>query len=178
VGHPRGWGHCFILSIALCGGLVWLQSDLIIEIQSEFAWSIDYEMAKFERNIWISKDVDQSAPRLSRFGGDEWRSRSPEPGVLYMNANELKMDGSERVFWEQVRGRGSFWYLTNKGLAFLLLYPALGYGVMGWAWSSNLLVEGWLIGLAAGAFVWMRKELRYRFTLEEEGLPIPDSREE
>ncbi len=95
-----------------------------------------------------------------------------------MNANELKMDESERVFWEKIRRRGSFWYLTSKGLTFLLLYPALGYGVMGWAWTPNLLVEGWLIGLAAGAFVWMRKELRYRFTLEEEGLPIPDSREE
>ncbi len=95
-----------------------------------------------------------------------------------MNANELKMDESERLFWEKIRGRGSFWYLTSKGLAFLLLYPALGVWVMGWAWTSSLLVEGWLIGLAAGAFVWMRKELRYRFTLEEEGLPIPDSREE
>jgi hypothetical protein len=41
-----------------------------------------------------------------------------------------------------------------------------------------LLVEGWLIGFVAGAFFWMRKELRYRFTLEEEGLPLPESRDE
>ena len=41
-------------------------------------------------------------------------------------------------------------------------------------WSPSLLVEGWMIGLFWGAFFYMRKELRYRFTLEHEGLPLPD----
>ena len=91
-----------------------------------------------------------------------------------MNANEIKMDLQEREFWERVRVRGSFWYLANKGLAFLILYPAIGHWVIGWAWTPSLLVEGWIAGLVAGAFVWMRKELRFRFTLEEEGLSLPD----
>jgi len=91
-----------------------------------------------------------------------------------MNAQELKMDAQERAFWERVRRRGAMWYLANKGLAFLVLYPALGVGVVGWDPAPSLMVEGWLIGLVAGSFVWMRKELRYRFTLEEEGIPLPD----
>lgn len=95
-----------------------------------------------------------------------------------MNANEVKMNAEEREFWERVRRRGALWYLANKGLAFLILLPALGHWVMGWEWQSSLLVEGWLIGLVAGAFVWMRKELRYRFTLEEDGLSIPDGWDE
>jgi hypothetical protein len=70
------------------------------------------------------------------------------------------------------------WYLVNKGLAFLLLFPALGCWLIGWRWEPGLLVEGWLIGLVCGGFVWMRKELRYRFTLEEDGLTAPDSWDE
>ena len=50
----------------------------------------------------------------------------------------------------------------------------LGVGVLDWDWSSRLLVEGWMVGLFWGAFFFMRKELRYRFTLEQEGLPVPD----
>lgn len=95
-----------------------------------------------------------------------------------MNANEIKMNDQERAYWERVRGHGSLWYLANKGLAFLFLYPTLGVWVLGWEWTSTLLVEGWLTGFVAGAFVWMRKELRYRFTLEEEGLPLPEGRDE
>jgi hypothetical protein len=95
-----------------------------------------------------------------------------------MNAEEIKMNEQERVFWEVVRRRGALWYLASKGLAFMLLYPSLGHWVIGWEWSSSLLVEGWVIGLVAGAFVWMRKELRYRFTLEEEGLPLSDGWDE
>ena len=52
--------------------------------------------------------------------------------------------------------------------------PALGLGVLDWEWSPRLLVEGWMIGLLWGAFFFMRKELRYRFTLEQEGRPVPD----
>lgn len=95
-----------------------------------------------------------------------------------MSAQALKMSEQEREFWTRVRRRGSMWYLVNKGLAFLVLYPALGHGVIGWEWGPRLLVEGWLIGLVAGAFVWMRKELRYRFTLEDEGLSLPDGLDE
>lgn len=88
--------------------------------------------------------------------------------------DELKMDGVERQWWERVRARGALWYVVNKGLAFLILFPALGVGVLDWDWSSRLLVEGWMVGLFWGAFFFMRKELRYRFTLEQEGLPVPD----
>ena len=37
-----------------------------------------------------------------------------------------------------------------------------------------LLGEGWIIGLFWGSFLYMRKELRFRFTLEYEGLPLPE----
>jgi hypothetical protein len=89
-------------------------------------------------------------------------------------ADELKMDDAERAWWERTRARGSLWYIVTKGLAFLLLFPALGRGVLDWDWKPSLLVEGWLVGCFWGAFFFMRKELRYRFTLEQEGLPAPD----
>ena len=95
-----------------------------------------------------------------------------------MDPRDLKMDESELVFWKQIRRRGAMWYLVNKGLVFLFLYPALGYWVIGWDWQPTLLVEGWCVGLISGAFVWMRKELRYRFTLEDEGRPLTDPRDE
>lgn len=85
------------------------------------------------------------------------------------NPNELKMTEDERLWWSRVRARGSLWYLVSKGLVFLLLFPLLGCYVLGWEWQPALLVEGWIIGLIAGGFVWMRKELRYRFTLDLEG---------
>ena len=95
-----------------------------------------------------------------------------------MDARDLKMDEPELAFWKLVRRRGAMWYLVNKGLVFLVLYPALGHWVLDWDWQPTLLVEGWLIGLVTGAFVWMRKELRYRFTLEDEGRPLPDGWDE
>jgi sterol desaturase/sphingolipid hydroxylase (fatty acid hydroxylase superfamily) len=78
------------------------------------------------------------------------------------------MTAGEMLWWERVRSRGAFWYVANKGLAFVLLYPALGYYALGWAWQPQHLTEGWLIGLVCGGFVWMRKELRYHFTLERD----------
>lgn len=95
-----------------------------------------------------------------------------------MNASELKMDEQERAFWGRVRRRGALWYLASKGVAFLVLYPSLGVTLLGWTWAPGLLVEGWLVGIVAASFVWMRKELRYRFTLEEEGIPLPDGGDE
>ena len=83
--------------------------------------------------------------------------------------DELKICGSERVWWERVRARGAMWYLVNKGLLFLVLYPPLGCYALDWEWEPALMVEGWTIGLVCGGFVWMRKELRYRFTLECDG---------
>lgn len=88
------------------------------------------------------------------------------------------MNESEMLWWERIRRRGSFWYVANKGLAFLLLYPSLGCFVIGWSWEPQLLLEGWLIGLVSGGFVWMRKELRYRFTLDHEGLALSDRPDE
>jgi hypothetical protein len=95
-----------------------------------------------------------------------------------MNRNELMMDEAEQQWWERTRRRGSLWYLTTKGLLFLVAYPVLGIFVAGWSWQPELLVEGWLIGLVCGGLVWMRKELRYRFTLDEQGRPLPDGPEE
>ena len=91
-----------------------------------------------------------------------------------MNAEELKMDEQERHYWERVRRRGSMWYLVNKGLLFLIAYPAAGHFLMGWPPEPELLVQGWFSGLVCGGLVWMRKELRYRFTLDEEGVPVSD----
>lgn len=88
------------------------------------------------------------------------------------------MDEGERRWWERVRRRGAMWYVVSKGLAFLLLFPLLGHRVMGWDWEAELLVEGWCLGLVWGGLVWMRKELRYRYTLEEDGLALPDGSED
>jgi len=70
------------------------------------------------------------------------------------------------------------WFVVNKGLLFLILYPLLGHRAMGWDWHPELLVEGWCLGLVWGGLVWMRKEMRYRFTLEEDGLALPDGPED
>jgi len=91
---------------------------------------------------------------------------------------DLKMDEAERLWWTRVRRRGALWFVVNKGLAFLLLYPALGHFAIGWDWQPMLMVEGWTLGLVSGSFVWMRKELRYRFTLDDEGLTVPDGQDD
>ena len=88
--------------------------------------------------------------------------------------DELKMDESERLWWSRVRERGALFYVVTKGLFFLIAYPSLGCYALAWNWEPALLVEGWMMGLFWGAFVYMRKELRFRFTLEHEGLPLPD----
>ena len=92
--------------------------------------------------------------------------------------DELKMDENERLWWETVRGRGAFWYVVTKGLFFLVAFPCLGIYALDWAWEPSLLVEGWFVGLFWGSFFFMRKELRYRFNLEQEGRPIPDGWDE
>jgi hypothetical protein len=94
------------------------------------------------------------------------------------NPDELKMHEGERLWWERVRARGALWYLANKGLIFLVLYPLLGCYAIGWDWHPTLLVEAWLIGIVSGGFVWMRKELRYRFTLDLEGDIAPGTSDE
>jgi hypothetical protein len=94
------------------------------------------------------------------------------------SSDEQMMDEGERLWWEGVRARGAMWYLVNKGLAFLILYPLLGCYAIGWDWDPTLLVEGWVVGLVCGGFVWMRKELRYRFTLDQEGGILPDRSDE
>ena len=65
------------------------------------------------------------------------------------------------------------WYLVNKGLLFLILYPPLGCYVIGWTWEPMLMVEGWTAGLVCGGLVWIRKELRYRYTLDCDGVVVP-----
>jgi len=91
---------------------------------------------------------------------------------------EFKMSEGERLWWGRVRRRGVLWFVVNKGLVFLFLYPLLGCSAIGWDWQPTLLVEGWCIGLVCGSFVWMRKELRYRFTLDDEGLTVSDGQDE
>lgn len=92
--------------------------------------------------------------------------------------NEIKMDEGERRWWERIRRRGALWYVVNKGLLFLGLFPAIGCLALGWSWEPRLLAEGWFLGLVSGSLVWMRKELRYRFTLDAEGLAYPDAQDE
>ncbi len=94
------------------------------------------------------------------------------------HSDELKMNETERLWWERVRARGAMWFLVNKGLLFLLVYPLLGCYVLDWAWQPDLLVEAWLVGLVCGGFVWMRKELRYRYTVDLEGRVIPGTGDE
>ncbi len=94
------------------------------------------------------------------------------------DSRQFKMAEGERLWWERVRRRGAMWFVVNKGLVFLLLYPSLGYFAIGWEWQPTLLVEGWYIGLVCGSFVWMRKELRYRFTLDDDGIALPDGQDE
>lgn len=92
--------------------------------------------------------------------------------------DELKMDEGERLWWERVRARGALWYVVNKGLLFLVAWPLVGVSLLRWPAEAEILVEGWCIGLFWGAFFYMRKELRYRFTLEIEGRPLPDGWDE
>ena len=61
-------------------------------------------------------------------------------------------------------------------LVVLLALPSTAFAYIDGASGSVILQT--FIGLIAGAFVWMRKELRYRFTLEEEGLPLSDGGDE
>ncbi len=92
--------------------------------------------------------------------------------------DELKMEAQERLWWERTRARGALWYVVTKGLAFLIGFPVLGCGVLRWPFTPEVLVEGWMVGLFWGAFFYMRKELRYRYTLEHEGLPLPEGPED
>ena len=82
------------------------------------------------------------------------------------NVHDLKTRVAEHAWWERVRARGALWYLVNKGLLFLILYPLLGCYVMNWVWEPMLMVEGWVIGLVCGGSIWMRQEIRSRFSLD------------
>lgn len=99
-------------------------------------------------------------------------------GTRMAHPDELKMDEAERLSWERIRARGALWYVVSKGLFFLLTYPTLGVYFLDWPAEPSILVEGWMIGLFWGAFFYMRSELRYRFTLDHEGLPMPDASDE
>lgn len=92
-----------------------------------------------------------------------------------VDPREIMMNRDELAFWGRVRRRGAFWYLVHKGLLFLFFYPVIGHYAIGWPWDPRLLLEAWLIGIVCGGFVWMRKELRFRFTFHEEGRLVPDA---
>jgi hypothetical protein len=91
-----------------------------------------------------------------------------------VDPREIVMDVDELAFWAKIRRRGALWYLVHKGLLFLLFYPLLGHFAVGWDWHPRLFVEAWVIGIVCGGFVWMRRELRYRFTLDHQGRLAPD----
>lgn len=95
-----------------------------------------------------------------------------------VDPREIVMDREELEYWGLIRRRGAFWYLIHKGVLFLLFYPLLGHLAAGWAWEPGLFLEAWIIGVVCGGFVWMRKELRYRYTFEHEGRLLPDGSEE
>lgn len=118
-------------------------------------------------------DVNCTAPRAEIERSAQTRE-ALERNRSMANPDELKMDESERLWWERVRARGALFYVVTKGLFFLIAYPSLGCYVFDWGWEPMLLVEGWVIGLFWGSCLYIRKELRFRFTLEYEGLPLPD----
>lgn len=91
-----------------------------------------------------------------------------------VDPREIVMSGDELAFWKGVRRRGAFWYLVSKGLFFLAAWPVAGHFVVGWEWQPRLFLEAWVIGIVCGGFVWIRKELRYRFTLEQSGQMVHD----
>ena len=95
-----------------------------------------------------------------------------------VDSRAIVMGREELAFWSGIRRRGAFWFLVHKGLLFLIFYPLLGHLAAGWAWEPGLFLEAWLIGVVCGGFVWMRKELRYRYTLEHEGPLVPDLHED
>lgn len=81
-----------------------------------------------------------------------------------VDARAIVMSREELEFWAIVRRRGAIYYLLHKGLLFLLFYPLLGHFVADWPWQPSLFLEAWAIGVVCGGFVWMRKELRFRYT--------------
>lgn len=95
-----------------------------------------------------------------------------------VDARAIVMEPDELAFWSGIRRRGAFWYLVHKGLLFLVFYPLLGHLGPGWAWEPGLFLEAWLIGVVCGGFVWMRKELRYRYTLDHGEALAPDASED
>ena len=50
---------------------------------------------------------------------------------------EFKMGEDERLWWARVRQRGVMWFVVNKGLVFLFLYPLLGCFAVGWEWDED-----------------------------------------
>jgi hypothetical protein len=95
----------------------------------------------------------------------------PEPGK---DQRRYPMGESELAYWQRLRQRGAEWYVVSKGLVFVIAYPLLGSGAFGWPMRAELLGEGWLLGLVMGALMWMRNEIRYRRTLEEQPGWHPD----
>jgi len=87
----------------------------------------------------------------------------PEPG----ESRADRMDEREFGYWQRVRRRGAEWYVVSKGLFFMVGYPVLGHFVIGWEANAELLGEGWLLGLVAGAVMWMRNEIRFQRTSDE-----------
>ena len=69
--------------------------------------------------------------QLLRLSHSDWKKGGTveclvQAGRVMPNPDELKMNASERDWWEGVRARGALWYFVTKGLFFLIPFPSLG----------------------------------------------------
>ncbi len=86
----------------------------------------------------------------------------PEPG----HVDPSVMRGSELAYWRRVRASGVEWYVVGKAVVFLVLYPLLGHLGLGRPLEAALFTEAWLLGLATGYSIWLRREYRYQRSLD------------
>ena len=95
----------------------------------------------------------------------------PEPGKP---RSSQSMSDDEFEYWQRLRQHGVEWYVISKGLAFFVVFPLIGHFGFGWPMGVEVLGEAWLLGLVSGALMWMRNEIRYRRTLEDQPGWHPD----
>lgn len=91
----------------------------------EFVLTRRLRVEKHPQYVWIPNRVNSTA-RLSERSYGTWIYVPGPWGVEVPDPREFKMSEGERFWWARVRQRGVMWFVVNKGLVFLLLYPLLG----------------------------------------------------
>ena len=74
--------------------------------------------------------------------------------------------------WARVRQRGPEWFVVNKGLFLLVCVPLLSSWIDGSAFSIELAMVCWMMGLCLGSTLWLRRESRFARS-REEGMRAP-----